>query len=93
MEKVIKIYTVFPDLVSSLLLDECNLNSSAISQFVIMSLSDFADVNSDTLYVNLDFCEFNSFLYTLYYSLSNLLSISFGVFYQMVLDVVDCSEM
>lgn len=93
MEKVKKSYTVFPDSVSASLLDECILDSLSISQVVITVLSDFADVKSDTLYVNLDFCEFNSFLYDLYYVLSPFLCFSFGVFYQMLLDVVDCSEM
>lgn len=94
MEEVKKMYTVFPDSVSSQLLDECILDSFSISCVVIKILSEFSfdTINSDTLYVNLDFCEFNSFLYNLYYSLSHFLCISFGEFYQLMLDVVQVKE-
>lgn len=95
MEEVKKKYTVFPDSVSAQLLDECVLDSFSIYHVVNKILSEFSfvAVNSDTLYVNLDFCEFNSFLYNLYYSLSHFLCISFGAFYQLMLDVVQVKEM
>ena len=87
-----KIYTVFPDSVSAQLLPDCILDSLSINHVVIKILSDFADVKSDTLYVNLDFCEFNSFLYHLYLSLSHFLILSFGGFYQLILDTVQVSD-
>lgn len=92
MDSVKKTYTVFPDSVSAKLLDECILDSLSISHVVNKILSDFADVKSDTLYVNLDFCAFNSFLYHLYLSLSHFVIISFGVFYQLILDTVQESD-
>lgn len=87
-----KIYTVFPDSVSAQLLPDCILDSLSINHVVIKILSDFADVKSDTLYVNLDFCEFNSFVYHLYLSLSHFLILSFGGFYQLILDTVQLSD-
>ena len=92
MESVKKTYTVFPDSVSSQLLPECILDSLSISHVVNKILSDFADVKSDTLYVNLDFCEFNSFVYHLYLSLSHFVVLSFGGFYQLILDNVQVSD-
>lgn len=94
MDSVKKTYTVFPDSVSAELLDECILDSLSISHVVNKILSEFSfdAVNSDTLYVNLDFCEFNSFLYNLYDSLSHFLIISFGGFYQLILDTVQVSD-
>lgn len=92
MESVKKTYTVFPDSVSSQLLPECILDSLSISHVVNKILSDFSDVKSDTLYVNLDFCEFNSFVYHLYLSLSHFLILSFGGFYQLILDTVQVSD-
>ena len=95
MEEVKKTFTVFPDSVSSQLLDECILDSFSISHIVNKVLSEFSFdvINSDTLYVNLDFCEFNSFLYSLYYSLSHFLCMSFGEFYQLMLDVVQVKDL
>lgn len=87
-----KIYTVFPDSVSAQLLPDCILDSLSINHVVIKILSDFADVKSDTLYVNLDFCEFNSFVYHLYLSLSHFLILSFGGFYQLILDTFQVSD-
>lgn len=87
-----KIYTVFPDSVSAQLLPDCILDSLSINHVVIKILSDFAVVKSDTLYVNLDFCEFNSFVYHLYLSLSHFLILSFGGFYQLILDTVQVSD-
>lgn len=87
-----KIYTVFPDSVSAQFLPDCILDSLSINHVVIKILSDFADVKSDTLYVNLDFCEFNSFVYHLYLSLSHFLILSFGGFYQLILDTVQVSD-
>lgn len=94
MEEVKKMYTVFPDSVSSQLLDDCILDSFSISHIVNAILSRFTvfSVNSETLYVNLDFCEFNSFLYVLYFSLESFICISFGEFYQLMLDVVQVKE-
>ena len=92
MESVKKTYTVFPDSVSSQLLPECILDSLSISHVVNKILSDFAYVKSDTLYVYLDFCEFNSFLFHLYLSLSHFLILSFGGFYQLILDTVTVKE-
>lgn len=92
MKEAKKIYTVFPDSVSAQLLPECILDSFSISHVVNKILSDFADVKFDTFYVNLDFCEFNSFVYHLYCSLSHFLIISFGVFYQIILDTVQVKE-
>lgn len=95
MEEVKKTYKVFPISVSAHLLGKCTLNSFSIYHIVdkILSECSFVAVNSDTLYVYLDFCEFNSFLYNLYYSLSHFLCISFGAFYQLMLDVVQVKEM
>ncbi len=92
MESVKKTYTVFPDSVCAQLLPECILDCFSIAHVVNKILSDFADVKSDTLYVNLDFCEFNSFVYHLYLSLSHFVIISFGVFYQIILDTVQVKE-
>jgi len=94
MEEVKKPYTVFPDSVSAQLLAECTLDSFSISHIVNAILSRFTifSVNSETLYVNLDFCEFNSFLYELYFSLDSFMCISFGIFYQLMLDVVQVKE-
>lgn len=94
MEEVKKTYTVFPNSVSAQLLDECILDSFSISHIVnaVLSKVTFIFVNSETLYVNLDFCEFNSFLYELYFSLESFIYISFGEFYQLMLDVVQVKE-
>ena len=92
MESVKKTYKVYPGLVCDKLLPECILDSLSISHVVNKILSDFSDVKSDTLYVNLDFCEFNSFVYHLYHSLSHFLIISFGDFYQLILDTVQVSD-
>lgn len=87
-----KIYTVFPDMVCSKLVPECILSSFSISDVVNKILSDFTDVNSDTLYVNLDYCNYNLFVYHLYLSLSHFLLLSFGGFYQLILDTVTAKE-
>ena len=92
MESVKKTYTVFPDSVSAQLLPECILDSLSIKDVVIKILSDFGYVKSDTLYVNLDFCKFNSFVYHLYLSLSHFVILSFGGFYQLILDTVQVSD-
>lgn len=92
MESVKKTYTVYPDLVCDKLLPECILDSLSINHVVIKILSDFVDVKSDTLYVNLVFWEFNSFVYHLYLSLSHFLILSFGGFYQLILDTVQVSD-
>lgn len=92
MESVKKTYKVYPGLVRDKLLPQCILDSLSISHVVNKILSDFADVKSDTLYVNLDFCEFNSFVYHLYLSLSHFVVLSFGGFYQLILDNVQVSD-
>ena len=92
MESVKKTYKVYPASIWDKLLSECILDSSSIGDVVLKVLSDFDDVDRDTLFVNLDYCEFNSFVYHLYLSLSHFLIISFGVFYQLMLDAVDVKE-
>lgn len=92
MESLRKKYMVYPDKVCAELFPECILSSFSISDVVNKILSDFTDVNSDTLYVNLDYRSFNLFVYHLYLSLSNFLLLSFGGFYQLVLDTVDVKE-
>lgn len=87
-----KIYTVFPDMVCSKLVPECILSSFSISDVVNKILSDFTDVNSDTLYVNLDYRNYNHFVYHLYLTLSHFLLLSFGGFYQLILDIVTAKE-
>lgn len=87
-----KIYTVFPDMVCSKLVPECILSSFSISDVVNKILSDFTDVNSDTLYVNLDYRNYNLFVYHLYLTLSHFLLLSFGGFYQLILDTVTAKE-
>lgn len=92
MESVKKTYKVYPGLVCDKLLPECILDSVSINDVVIKILSDFVDVKSDTLYVNLDFCGFNYFVYHLYLSLSHFVIISFGIFYQLILDTVQLND-
>ena len=92
MERVKKTYKVYPGLVCDKLLPECILDRFSIDDVVNKILLDFTDVNSDTLYVYLDFRGFNYFVYHLYLSLSHFVIISFGVFYQLVLDTVDVKE-
>lgn len=87
-----KIYTVYPGLVCEKLLPECILDSSSIGDIVLKVLCYFRNVDCDTFFVHLDYCEFNSFVYRLYLSLSHFLIISFGVFYQLMLDAVDVKE-
>lgn len=84
-----KIYTVYPDKVCTELFPECILSRFSISDVVNKILSDFTDVNSDTLYVNLDYRSFNLFVYHLYLSLSHFLLLTYSGFYQLVLDTVD----
>lgn len=92
MESIKKTYTVFPDMVCSKLVPECILSSFSISDVVNKILSDFTDVNSDTLYVNLDYCNYNLFVYHLYLTLSHFLLLSFGGFYQIIFDTVQVKE-
>ena len=92
MESVKKTYTVYPVLVSDKLLPECILDSFSIDDVVTTILKDSEGFTSDSECVNLDYCSFNSFVYHLYLSLSHFVIISFGGFYQLVLDTVDVKE-
>lgn len=98
MESVKKIYTVYPDLVCDKLLPECILDSCSIGDVVQKVLNDFDEDEVDcdlpfaNPFVNLDYCQFNSFVYHLYHSLSHFLTISFGGFYQLILDTVTAKE-
>ena len=92
MESVKKTYKVYPGLVCDKLLPECILDSYSIGDVVLKVLSDFDDVDRDTLFVHLDFCGFNYFVYHLYNSLSHFVIISFGIFYQLILDTVEVKE-
>lgn len=53
---------------------------------------DYFSFNSDSECADLDYCSFNSFVYHLYHSLSHFLIISFGVFYDLMLAVVQVIE-
>lgn len=92
MESVKKTYTVYPAKVGEVILPECILDRFSIDDVVLKVLSDFDDVDRDTLFVYLDFCGFNYFVYHLYNSLSHFVIISFGIFYQLILDTVDVKE-
>lgn len=92
MESVKKTYTVYPVLVCDKLLPECILDSFSIDDVVTTILKDSEGFTSDSECVNLDYCSFNSFVYHLYLSLSHFVIISFGGFYQLVLDTVDVKE-
>lgn len=96
MESVKKIYTVYPGLVRDKLLPECILDSLSIGDVVQKVLDDFDEEDCDlpfaNSFVNLDYCQFNSFVYHLYHSLSHFLTISFGGFYQLILDTVEVKE-
>lgn len=96
MESVKKIYTVYPGLVCDKLLPECILDSLSIGDVVQKVLDDFDEEDCDlpfaNSFVNLDYCQFNSFVYHLYHSLSHFLTISFGGFYQLILDTVEVKE-
>lgn len=92
MESVKKTYTVYPGFVCDKLLHECILDSYSIGDVILKVLSDFVDVDRDTLFVHLDFCGFNYFVYHLYNSLSHFVIISFGIFYQLILDTVQVSD-
>lgn len=93
-----KIYTVYPGLVRDKLLPECILDSLSIGDVVQKVLNDFDEDEVDcdlpfaNPFVNLDYCQFNSFVYHLYHSLSHFLTISFGGFYQLILDTVQVSD-
>lgn len=96
MESVKKTYTVYSGLVFDKLLAECILDRLSIGDVVQRVLNDFDDVDCDlpfaNPFVNLDYCQFNSFVYHLYQSLSYFLTISFGDFYQLILDTVQVSD-
>lgn len=92
MESVKKTYTVFPDSVSSQLLPDCILDSYSIDDVVTTILKDSEGFTSDSECANLDYCSFNSFVYHLYLSLSHFLILSFGGFYQLILDTVSVKE-
>lgn len=92
MESVKKMYKVYPGLVCDKLLPECILDSYSIGDVVITILKDSDGFTYDSECANLDYCSFNSFVYHLYLSLSHFVIISFGGFYQLVLDTVDVKE-
>ncbi len=98
MESVKKTYKVYPGLVRDKLLPECILDSLSIGDVVQKVLIDFDEDEVDcdlpfaNPFVNLDYCQFNSFVYHLYHLLSHFLTISFGDFYQLVLDTVDVKD-
>lgn len=87
-----KIYTVYPGLVCYKLLPACILDSYSISDVVTTILKYLDGFNSDSECANLDYCSFNSFIYHLYLSLSYFLILSFGGFYQLILDTVQVSD-
>lgn len=92
MESVKKTYTVYPDLVCDKLLPECILDSYAIGDVVTTILKDSDGFTYDSECANLDYCSFNSFVYHLYLSLSHFVILSFGGFYQLILDTVTAKE-
>lgn len=92
MESVKKTYKVYPGLVCDKLLPECILDSYSIDDVVTTILKYSEGFTSDSECANLDYCSFNSFVYHLYLSLSHFVIISFGGFYQLVLDTVDVKE-
>lgn len=87
-----KIYKVYPPLIGGALLADCILDLYSINDVVRSILSDFHDNTSDSDCVILDYCQFNSFVYHLYLSLSHFVIISFGGFYQLILDTVQVSD-
>ena len=87
-----KIYTVYPPLIGGALLADCILDLYCINDVVRSILSDFHDNTSDSDCVILNYCQFNSFVYHLYLSLSYFLLLSFGGFYQLILDTVEVKE-
>ena len=92
MDSVKKTYTVYPGLVCDKLLPKCILDSFSIDDVVTTILKDSEGFTSDSKCVNLDYCSFNSFVYHLYLSLSHFLILSFGGFYQLILDTVQVSD-
>lgn len=92
MESVKKTYTVYPGLVCDKLLPECLLDSFSIEDVVTTILNDFEGFIADSECSNLDYCSFNSFVYHLFLSLSHFVIISFGGFYQLILDTVTVTE-
>lgn len=88
MEELKKTYKVYPGLVCDKLLPECILDSFSIDDVVTTILKDSEGFALDSECVNLDYCSFNSFVYHLYLSLSHFVVISFGGFYQLILDTV-----
>lgn len=92
MENVKKTYTVYPAKVGEVILPECILDRISIDDVVSTILKDTEGFTSGTECANLDYCSFNSFVYHLYLSLSHFVIISFGGFYQLVLDTVDVND-
>mgnify|MGYP004683704765 CR=1 FL=1 len=92
MESVKKTYKVYPGLVRDKLLPECILDSYSIDDVVTTILKDSEGFTSDSECANLGYCSFNSFVYHLYLSLSLFLILSFGGFYQLILDTVSVKE-
>ena len=96
MESVKKTYKVYSASIWDKLLPVCILDGLSIGDVVQKVLNDFDEVDCDLpfaiSFVNLDYCQFNSFVYHLYHSLSHFLTISFGDFYQLILDTVQVSD-
>lgn len=92
MESVKKTYKVYPGLVCDKLLPDCILDSFSIDDVVTTILKDSEGFTSDSECVNLNYCQFNSFVYHLYLSLSHFVILSFGGFYQLILDTVQVSD-
>lgn len=92
MESLKKMYKVYPGLVCDKLLPECILDSYSIDDVVTTILKDSEGFTSDSECANLNYCSFNSFVYHLYLSLSHFLILSFGGFYQLILDTVQVSD-
>lgn len=92
MESVKKTYKVYSGLVCDKLLPVCILDSFSIYHVVTTILIDSDGFISDSECANLDYCSFNSFVYHLYLSLSYFLVLSFGGFYQLILDTVQVSD-
>lgn len=98
MESVKKTYKVYPGLVRDKLLPECILDNFSIGDVVQKVLNDFdvdevdCDLPFANPFFNLDYCQFNSFVYHLYLSLSHFLILPFGGFYQLILDTVQVSD-
>lgn len=92
MEEAKKIYTIYPPLIGGSLLADCILDLYCINDVVRSILTDFHESTSGSDSIILDYCQFNSFVYHLYHSLSHFVVITFGDFYKLILDTVQVSD-